>query len=144
VNEKHGWPGWSPWPVLVEAFETAIEKLPKPGPQGTGLGRKPTWQSEVRCLELDDAARRSVQRRRASTLDYQEVSEEVGFKGTMTLVGCALLWGVLLLVVLAAWDRRFLFAVGPLLALFLGLQLLRWVIPGPPTNKKESDTPGPP
>lgn len=142
------WPEWEPWSALVETFEAAIGSpkcRPEPRPQGPGLGGigprlgYPTWQDEVRALELDDAARRSVERRRASALDYQEVSEAVGFKGTMTLVGCGLLWGVLVLVILAAWDRRFLFLVIPALLIFLGLQLLRWVIPTPPPAGRPQD-----
>ena len=67
----------------------------------------------MRCLELDDAARRSVARRRASALEYQEATEEAGFKGTMTLLGCGLLWvSLLLLIVLRRiapvgyWELR--------------------------------------
>lgn len=118
---------WNPWAAVLTIFEQACA----PPPATT---KRPllTWQDAVRSLELDDAARRSVERRRASTLDYQEVSEEVGFKGTMTLVGCGLLWGTLVIVILAAWDRRWLWLIGPLLAIFLGLQLLRWVIPQAP------------
>jgi hypothetical protein len=96
-----------------------------------------TWQDEVRCLELDDAARRSVERRRASTLDYQVASEEVGFKGTMTLVGCGLLWAILLLAILSVWVPRLGWAVGPLLVLFLLLQVLLYVA----RRGKEQETP---
>src|SRR5207253_7895144 len=59
------WPAWNPWPALLEAFERAVA--------GRGDGELP-WQEEVRCLELDDAARRSVERRRANTLDLQEIN----------------------------------------------------------------------
>ena len=89
----------------------------------------PTWQDAIRCLELDDAARRSVQRRRASTLEYPEATEEVGFKGTMTLVGCGLLWLVLLLAILSYWVPYLGWLIAPVLVFFLALQLLRWVIP---------------
>jgi len=122
------------WAALVEVFEQAAA--------APASGRRPvlrvTWQDEVRALELDEAARRSVERRRASTLDYQEVSEEVGFKGTMTLVGCGLLWGLLLLLGLAAWDERFLWLVVPTLVIFLGLQLLRWLIPAAPRGSDDA------
>ena len=87
------------------------------------------WQDAVRCLELDGAVRRSVHYRRASAMEYQEANEEVGFKGTMTLVGCALLWGLLFLLVLAMWEPRLFWLSVPLLAGFLIMQLLRWVIP---------------
>jgi predicted dehydrogenase len=88
-----------------------------------------SWQDEIRCLELDDAARRSVARGRASTLEYQEATEEAGFKGTMTLVGCGLLWLSLVLLILSIWVPWMGWLIGPVFALFLTLQLLRWVVP---------------
>jgi predicted dehydrogenase len=97
---------------------------------GEGRVRGLTWQTAIRCLELDDAARRSLERRRISTLEYPEATEEVGFKGTMTLVGCGLLWISLLLLILSAWVSWLKWMIVPLLVIFLGLQLLRWVVPG--------------
>ncbi len=91
-----------------------------------------TWQDEVRSLELDDAARRSVERRRASTLEYQEATEEAGFKGTMTLVGCTLLWGSLVLLILSRWLPWLGWGILPIFAVFLALQLLRWLVPPKP------------
>jgi hypothetical protein len=136
------WEDWNPWPVLAEVFEadvaawnrrsapTAEARPPVLAPaNGPPLSVAPTWKDEIRCLELDDAARRSVERRRTSMLEYQEATEEVGFKGTMTLVGCGLLWGMLLLVILANWYPRLGWLIIPLLIVFLGLQLLRWVVP---------------
>jgi predicted dehydrogenase len=113
---------WDPLTAIVEVVEAVTLGRP-------GNTRHPVWQDEVRCLELDDAVRRSIERRRVSALEYPEVSEEVGFKGTMTLIGCGLLWTILGVVILAAWDRRFLWVVIPLLAGFLALQMLRWLIP---------------
>ena len=55
------------------------------------------------------AGRRRPAQRRTSpllVLDYQEASEETGFKGTMTLVGCGLLWGLLLILGLRTGIRR--------------------------------------
>ncbi len=142
------WERWGPWPALVEAFEAALRR---PG-GGTGAppvdrrGAGPTswpagaggplsWQDEVRCLELDDAARRSVGRRRASLLEYPEATEEAGFKGTMTLAGCGLLWLILLMLVLAhlvppRWRAVMGWGVVLLLVVFLGSQLLRYLLPG--------------
>lgn len=117
------WPGWDPWPEMVKVFDAALAGKQKSSP------REPTWQDAIRCLELDDAARRSIERRRASLLEYPEVSEEVGFKGTMTLVGCSVLWGSLFLLILANWFPRLGWVIAPILVLFLALQLLRWVIP---------------
>ena len=44
-------------------------------------------------------------------MDYQEANEEVGFKGTMTLLGCGMLWGVIVILLLSRWypwtgDRK--------------------------------------
>ena len=66
---------------------------------------------------------------RTSLLEYPEASEEVGFKGTMTLVGCGIMWLVLLLLILAIWLPKVGWLILPLLAVFLGLQFLRYVVP---------------
>jgi predicted dehydrogenase len=129
------WPAFDPWPAVVAAFEQAIADWSIAARPAPAAGAEPSkrltvsWQDEVRCLELDDAARRSLERRRASTLDYQEASEEVGFKGTMTLVGCLMLWSVLGLVLLSAIFPALGWLIIPVLFAFLGLQLLRWVVP---------------
>jgi predicted dehydrogenase len=106
---------WDAGPALVEQVEAMAE------------GRKGslTWQDEVRCLELDDAARGSARSRRANRMEYQEASEEVGFKGTMTLLGCAVLWSVLVLVILARWYPWVGWLILPILLVFIGLQALR-------------------
>lgn len=120
-RQEQTWEAWDPWPALVERFEAAVAR--------TAADAGPVWQDEVRCLELDDAARRSIERRRASTLEYQEVSEEVGFKSTMTLVGCTLLWVMLVLLIASRWVPWLGWFFLPLIVLFLAFQLLRWLLP---------------
>jgi predicted dehydrogenase len=122
---EEGWEAWDAWPVLVSLFEEAIAANGRASP----APRRLTWQDAVRSLELDDAARRSVQKRRASTMEYQEVSEEVGFKGTMTLLGCGLIWLTIAIIILSVWFPRAGWAVVPLLLVFLGLQAFRWIVP---------------
>ena len=73
-------------------------------------------------------------------LEYQEASEEVGFKGTMTLVGCGLLWGSLLLLILSRWVPWLGWAILPVFALFLALQLLRWAVPPKPGADGQGDS----
>jgi hypothetical protein len=121
---------------LVEVFERTARRSGEPSRtcEASGPPRlaRPTltWQDAIRCLELDDAARRSVQHRRVSTLEYPEATEEVGFKGTMTLVGCGLLLtSVLVLVLSRLFPSRVWWVIVPVFLLFLGLQLLRWLIP---------------
>jgi predicted dehydrogenase len=124
---EEAWDAWDPWPLLVVQFEAAIDSFNKNAVKRAGV----TWQDTIRCLELDDAARRSVERRRVSGMEYQEASEEVGFKGTMTLVGCALIWVILLLFIVSPWLPWLRWVIVPVIALFLVLQLFRWIIPGP-------------
>jgi predicted dehydrogenase len=117
---EENWPDWDPCSAMVAVFEATVAKR---GPT------RPSWQDEIRSLELDDAARRSVEKRRASTLEYQNVTEEAGFKGTMTLVGCALLWGSLLLLILSIWVPWLGWIILPVFGFFMVLQILRWVLP---------------
>jgi hypothetical protein len=120
------WERWDPWPALIETFEPLVDrKDPLHEP------RSLSWQDAIRALELDDAARRSIERRRSSLLEYPEATEEVGFKGTMTLVGCSLVWGMLLLLILSRWWPMLGWLIVPMIVVFLGLQFLRYVIPKP-------------
>jgi hypothetical protein len=148
LPHEEAWETWNSWPALVVRFEQAMEdneargEIKKPSwgdrqPMPAGLtpppvdGRAPDWQDVVRQLELDDAARRSVEKRRASLMDYQEASEEAGFKGTMTLVGCGLLWGSLLLLIASRWVPWAGWLIPVLFALFLIMQLFCWVAQRP-------------
>ena len=116
---EEAWDAWDPWPALAARFESAV----------AGEAGYPGWLDAVRGLELDDAARRSVERRRSSVLEYQEASEETGFKGTMTLVGCGLLWGMLVLLMVSYWIPPIRWLIVALLVIFLALQFLRYIIP---------------
>lgn len=127
--QEEYWQGWSPWSELLSVFEqTLAERSTSTLP----------WQSEIRCLELDDAARRSVKRGRSVQLEYPEASEEVNFKGTMTLVGCGLLWIIIVLAIASRWYPWVGWVVGPVLFVFLLTQFLRFVIPA--RNEKESSS----
>jgi predicted dehydrogenase len=120
------WPAFHPWAALVEAFDQALSDDVAPV----------TWHDELRSLELDDAVRRSIARRRSSTLEYQEATEEAGFKGTMTLVGCGLLWFSVVLLIMAVWWPMLGWFIAPVFGVFLLLQVFRWAIPArtPPAN----------
>src|SRR5262249_10286160 len=142
------WQHWDPWPALIETFEHCVERLPRVGGETPALRRggvapadasrpRLSWQDTLRALELDDAARRSVERRRSSLLEYPEATEEVGFKGTMTLVGCSLVWGTLLLLILSVWWPKLGWLIVPLIVVFLSLQLLRYFIP----RSRENESP---
>lgn len=152
AHEEH-FEAWNPWAALVEVFDAAFEPrssplLPVavgaadntaistqaiPNERETADTRQVTWHDAIRCLELDDAARRSVQRRRSSTMDYQEATEEAGFKGTMTLVGCGLLWACVLLLILSRWLPWISYLMVAVFGIFLVMQLLRWVVADKPT-----------
>jgi hypothetical protein len=119
------------WQDLIQRFETSLERLksaPRAAP-GAGLSLNLrddlSWYDEVRALELNDAARRSIERRRSYTLEFQEATEDTGFKGTMTLVGCALLWLAPAVLLLSAWIPWLAWLIAPVLLVFLALQFLK-------------------
>lgn len=122
-----------PWDTVVEEFEAEVAFFasvkraePSAGAKdrpGARLG----WIDEVRALELDDAAARSLSKRRSTLMEYQEASEEVGFKGTMTLVGCGILWSAVMLLILSAWVPWLGWVILPVILLFLAMQALGWL-----------------
>jgi predicted dehydrogenase len=141
--QEEAWEPWDPWPTLVEQLEVALAARPPAAQEPSS-----SWQGERRALELDAAARRSVERRRSSPLEYPEASEEVGFKGTMTLAGCGMVWLVLVLVIASIWlpaEYRGFFRpllgwlIGLMLVFFLGGQLLRYLIPVRAEKKGEDE-----
>ena len=87
------------------------------------------WTDAIRAIELDDAVRRSLHHRRAYQMDLQEASEEANFKGTMTLVGCSILWLIIALLFASIWVPYIGYVIFPALGVFLVLQLFRWAIP---------------
>src|SRR5262249_19588129 len=83
--------------------------------------------------------RQSAAYQRLSVLDYQEANEEVGFKGTMALGGCLMLWVVIGLLIASVRYPWAGWLVLPLLIVYVGLQFLRYVIPA-----REPDAPADP
>jgi predicted dehydrogenase len=131
---QEDFPYANPYRELVHVFEDAVKRFEHPESSREPTASEShaadslTWQDAIRAAELDDAARRSVERRRANTIEYPEATEEAGFKGTMTLIGCGMLWVMLLLLVLARWYPVLLVVIVIMLTVFLCLQLLRAII----------------
>lgn len=123
TTHEESWEAWDPWPAFVNVFESA-------GAAASTPAQALVWQDCIRALELDDAARRGVERGRSSVLEFPEASEEVGFKGTMTLAGCGLLWAIVLVLILSNWFPALGLFIAPVLLFFLILQTLRWFILG--------------
>jgi predicted dehydrogenase len=134
-------PAWDPWPALATAFDKLVLGIRSPASVEEGITSNPTapgtryselstarpsWQDVIRALELDTSVRRSVTKRRADILEYPDATEETGFKGTMTLVGCGMIWVILLLLVLSFWKPWLGWFIVPVLAIFILLQGLRW------------------
>jgi predicted dehydrogenase len=136
AGERHHqeWATGTGFPEMVRVFENAVQRYKQAtSGEGSPAGESTpidlvTWQDAIRAAELDDAARRSVERRRASTLDYPEATEEAGFKGTMTLIGCGMLWILLVLLVLSRWFPILLVVIVIMLTVFLCLQVLRAIV----------------
>ncbi len=141
------WDAFNPWMLLVDRFEQAVVeasvKKAQPGQLADECLTKPParlgWLDALRSLELDDAARRSVARGRATTLEFQEAVEEAGFKGTMTLLGCSLIWLSVIVLILSAWIPWIGWLIVPVFGLFLIMQTLRWILPKPGTSKDASE-----
>jgi predicted dehydrogenase len=112
------WESVDRWALLAEAVDTALTS-----PGSAALD----WQDEIRALELQDALRRSVEKRRAMSLEYQEVSEEIGNKGTLTLIGCGVIWLILVVMGLSIWWPPIRWAIVPLLGGYLMLLLMNWL-----------------
>ncbi len=122
-SQLEEWPEWKPWPALVGVVNGCLASP-------VGWKAAPlSWQDEIRCLELFDAARRSARLGRVVPMHYAEITEESTFKGVMTAAGCGLLWLVLLLMIVGNWAPWLWYAIIPLLIVFLFLQALRWVVP---------------
>jgi len=117
--QEQTWATWDRWSALADAVELALEK---PGESPPLI-----WQDEIRALELEDALRRSVEKRRSSDLEYQEISADVGSKGTLTLIGCGIIWLILLIFTASIWVPWVRWAVVPLLLGFLALLALKWL-----------------
>jgi hypothetical protein len=144
---SEAWETWNPWPALVATFEEALSAAAalerRSAERAPALSRSRanlTWRDEIRCLELDAAARRSIERRRTSTLEYQEATEEAGFKGTMTMLGCGLIWFTLVLLIVSAWVPWMGWLIVPVLVFFLLMQLLRWIVPPAPAATSKAPT----
>lgn len=117
---------WSPPAAAIEQLELAV----------AGKPAAPTWPDGCRDIELTESIARSLAKGRTIELHNEEHSEHGTFKGTMTSLGCGLLWLSLLVFILAlvlAWATgaevfryapHFILAV---LALFLAIQSLKLV-----------------
>lgn len=118
------------WKSAVSELDQAVAQLlksqradPAAGPAIRPNARL-SWRDEIRALELNDATARSLAKRRSIVMEYQEGSEEVGFKGAMTLIGCGMLWLIVMLLILSAWQPWLGWLILPALVMFLGLQML--------------------
>ena len=103
------WDRWDRWAALVAQPERV------------------TWQDAVRAMELDDALRRSVAKRKSSDLEYGDVSQDAAGKGTLTLIGCGMVWLIPVLLVMSIWVPQAGWAIIPMLLGFFVLVGLRWL-----------------
>lgn len=101
------------------------------------------WREALADLELVEAVERSARKGRTVELYHEEASEEATFKGLMAAGGCLLLMLAIGLAIAAATFGRFRlmianawpYALLIVLAVFLGLQLLKFVFPRTPDLK---------
>lgn len=106
------------------------------------------WLAASRTMELTDAVEHSLQRGRSIDLHYETPTEHATFKGLMSGVGCFLLLGGLVILVVATaamhagvplavyWPYLLLAVLG----VFLVLQLLGFVFPHNDRRTKPPET----
>jgi len=123
--QEEAWNTWDRWAAMATLVDDALENPTNE--------IRISWQDEVRYLELDDALLRSVEKRRASSLDLAEFTEDSGPKGTLTLIGCGMIWLLLLIFALSIWLPWIRWAIVPLLVGFLALLALKWLGSSRPT-----------
>ncbi|MFP6666688.1 MAG: hypothetical protein VB876_05215 [Pirellulales bacterium] len=141
-------------PARTESWDrTAIErsmldglrKKLTPAAATAATVSRPRWDDATRSLELAEALEKSLKKKRLVHLNYEGRGEANAFKGTMASLGCALLCGGMLLMIVTAVLSRVAevqqwggvssaLSVIPYLLLatlviFLLVQLLRFVIP---------------
>jgi len=113
---------WSPPNEAIRRFSRAV----------TGETPSPDWIDAARSVELAEAVERSLRKGRTLELHFEDFTEEGTFKGTMTSVGCGLLVGGLVLMVMIAvldtlgvpWLGNWPVLLLGLMGLFLILQLI--------------------
>jgi myo-inositol 2-dehydrogenase/D-chiro-inositol 1-dehydrogenase len=134
---------WSPAEIQPQMLLRLCAALRRDSTSDDAI--RPRWGDATRSLELTEALQKSLKKKRQVHLNYEGRGEENAFKGTMASLGCALLCGGLLLIVVTAVLSRMaelhgwrgvssLLSVVPYLLLaalvvFLLAQLLRFVIP---------------
>jgi len=117
---------WDPRGAILDALSDALAGRPS----------RPDLLDGTRAMELAEAAARSLRRGRTVDLHYEEVSEAGNFKTVMTSTGCMLLLTILVVLPLAlagpalgmGWTIYLAWAMPPLLAAFILVQLLRFAI----------------
>lgn len=133
-SRQESWETWDPWQDYLARVDSS---LPPALPSESNSRHQESgftffrWEDCIRAMELDDAVRYSLQKRRTVQIEYPEATEETGFKGTMVLVGCSVMWMALVLLILSQWVPGLGYVTAVLLVLFLLLQGLRYLVTDP-------------
>src|SRR5262249_38165625 len=94
--------GSNPSTQHYEDWDTAAEALEELAAAKDGGAVSPSWAEAARTVELAETIDRSLARGRTIDLHREEFSDIGTFKGTMTSVGCGLLVGGMVLLVVVA------------------------------------------
>ncbi|MBX7072461.1 MAG: hypothetical protein K1X71_04885 [Pirellulales bacterium] len=132
----------------ADGAEAAMTRLQHELSDGNRASR---WPLACRAVELADSIQRSLEKGRTVELHQEDYTEDNTFKGAMTSLGCGLLWGSLLVLVIGVvlagfglgfaeyWPQLVLVVLG----FFLLLQFLRLAIP-PKKHTVAADPPAHP
>jgi len=124
-----------PFDAARIAIDELAAALPANGTAGSEAAS--TWQSATGAMEVVDTIELSLQKGRTIEVHQQRLTEQLAFRGTMAAFGCGLLLLVLIGLPIAGligdvlgvplkdyWPALLL----AVLALFLGMQLLPWLV----------------
>lgn len=99
-----------------------------------------TWQAATAAMEVVDTIELSLQKGRTIEIHQQRLTEQLAFRGTMAAFGCGLLFVTFVVLILAGVIGDILgvpirqfwpIALLALLALFLLMQTLPWIVKRP-------------
>ncbi len=88
LEEMKAFANWNGPPETLAALQAAVE----------GEHDERAWLDAARSVELAEAVERSLKRGRAVDLHNEDFTDIGTFKGTMTSLGCGLLFGMLFLL----------------------------------------------
>jgi hypothetical protein len=142
-----------PFDAPRAAIDALVDALPANGTDDSEAAT--TWNVATAAMEIVDTIELSLQKGRTIEVHQQRLTEQLAFRGTMAAFGCGLLLLMLFLIVLAGFVGDVILGKGmnlivkdfwpiillAVLALFLLMQALPWLVKRRPPTDTNADRP---